>query len=579
MKKHYLLVMLLLTAICTAQTNYYVNGASGSNSNNGLTMATAWKTIQKACNMAPANSIVHIKGGTYHENVTLNVSGTPGHPIVFTNYQDDVVVIDGEGVTGTILLSITNKSYVTFENLLLQNLTCTYAKGINVEAGSGSCNGLTFRNLTIKDIGWTDDPDDWPEESDNAWPLKVKGQEGGITALTIEGCQIYGNNTGYSEALTVAGNVDGFFIKDCIIHDNTNIGIDIIGHNESSDDPETDFPRNGYITGNTVYGNSCQVAHAAGIYVDGAQNITIEKNSCFENQVGIEVGCEEDGVAQYIKVKNNLIYNNEYTGLAVGGYTTDTTGQVLYSTFRNNTFFKNNSANTGMGEITVSKASNCVFENNVVYTNGQNVLLTMLDIQPQEDNLINYNCWYTPSGNSNNIIIYWGENTYHSMTAYKSNTGQDSNSIFTNPAFGSMILPQPELSVLPNSQTINHGNPVLEVPSTETDFDGNPRVVGNSIDIGAREFNPALGLGIVEAETASSAAPNPFSDRTQIRSAIALDGASLLLCDISGRLVRKLSRLSGYDITLEKNDLNTGVYIYRIIQNGITVGSGKLTVE
>src|SRR5690606_29816155 len=140
----------------------------------------------------------------------------------------------------------------------------------------------------------------------------------------------------------------------------------------------------------------------------------------------IEVGCEEDGVAQYIKVKNNLIYNNLYTGLAVGGYTTETTGQVLYSTFRNNTLFKNNSLNAGIGEITVSKASNCVFEDNIVYSGNQNILLTMLEIEPQQNNIVNYNCWYTPAGNPNNITIYWNDQTYSSIAAYKSGTGQDS---------------------------------------------------------------------------------------------------------------------------------------------------------
>ena len=578
MREIFSFLFILYAALCAAQTNYYVNGATGSNSNNGLSMATAWKTIQKACNAAPANSIVHIKGGTYHENLTLNVSGTQNNPIVFTNYLDDVVILDGGGTTGTIMLSITNKSHVTFENMSIQNLTSTYAKGISVEAGTGSCTGLTFRNLLIKDIAWTDDPNDMPGNSDNAWGLKVKGQVGGIWNLTIENCEIYGNVLGYSEAITIAGHVDGFVIKDCSIHDNTNIGIDIIGHNDSSTNPDLDWPRNGLITGNTCYRNTSPVAQSAGIYIDGAQDIVIEKNSCYDNPIGIEVGCEDDGVAQYIRVKNNLIFNNHYTGLAVGGYTTDTSGQVLFSTFRNNTFFKNNALNTGMGEITVSKASNCVFEGNIVHANNQNVLLTMLDIAPQEDNLLNYNCFYTPSGNANNIIVYWGEATYHTINAYKSGTAQESSSVYSNPGFLSTTLPAPDLALMQNSQCINKGNPALQITAGETDFEGNPRIVSNRIDIGAHEFNPALGNAHHDLQTAT-VSPNPFSGETLIKTTTDLDGAVLLLYDLSGRLVRTQQPTSENTILLKQGNLPSGLYFYRIVRQGNAIGSGKLVVE
>lgn len=579
MPKLFTFIAFLTAMVCAAQTHYYVDGVNGNNTNNGQSQSNAWKTIQKACNTATPNSIVYIKAGTYHENVVVNVSGTAGNPIVFTNYLGGNVILDGTGTTGSVMLTIINKKYLTFQNITIQNKFMAYAKGVNLEAGTGSCTGITLRNLTVKNIGWTNDESATPDNSDNAWGIKVKGQDGGITNLTIDGCKVYDNVLGYSEGIIVAGNVDGFAIKNCLVHDNTNIGIDILGHNESSTDPEIDYPRNGTLSANTCYKNISPIALSAGIYVDGASNITIERNSCYENPVGIEVGCEDDGFAQYVKVRNNLIYNNQYTGLAVGGYDDETTGQVLYSTFRNNTFFKNNSLGTGIAEITVSKASNCVFEDNLVYAGPQNLLLTMLDIQPQENNIFNYNCWYTPSGNQNNITIYWVDETYHSINAYKNGTGQDSNSIYSNPALGNLTLPQPQLSLLGTSQCINHGNPVLEIGAGETDFDGNPRVVNNTIDIGAREFNPALALGFTEDFPTSSAAPNPFFSQTVIHIADDATGASLLLYDLSGRLVRAENRLSGNDIVIERGNLASGLYLYHIIRGEQTLATGKLSAE
>src|SRR5205814_10179098 len=66
----------------TPATSYYVDSASGNDTNSG-TQSSPWKTIQKAMNSATAGSTVNIKAGTYHERLALNVSGTAGNYITF----------------------------------------------------------------------------------------------------------------------------------------------------------------------------------------------------------------------------------------------------------------------------------------------------------------------------------------------------------------------------------------------------------------------------------------------------------------------------------------------------------------
>ena len=132
-----------------AQTNYYVDKATGNDINNGLSTASAWQTIQKAANAATPNSIVNIKAGTYNENVVVNVSGTAGNPITFKNYFNDIVIIDGATTIGSTMVKITNKNYLNFQNLTIQNKTINDAQGILVETtGTTTSTTLSFKNIS-----------------------------------------------------------------------------------------------------------------------------------------------------------------------------------------------------------------------------------------------------------------------------------------------------------------------------------------------------------------------------------------------------------------------------------------------
>jgi len=322
--KNFLIVAFALLAVLkvSAQTNFYVDGMLGDDANAGTSLGTAWKTIQKACNTATPNSVVQIKGGTYNENVVVNVSGTLGNDITIKNYLNEVVLIDGTGTEESTMLTVTNKNYLNFQNLIIQNLTVNDAQGILVETtGLNSSTGLSFKNITIKNINWTNNAETIPSETDNAQGFIAYGGNGGITNLTIDSCHLFNNILGFSEAMALDGNINGFTIRNCLIHDNTNIGIDIAGNYLVSSNPLTDCARNGVISNNICYKNISLYATSAGIYVDGGKNVVIEKNKCYENGWGIEVGCEEDVTTDSIIVKNNLIFNNEQAGLAVGGKT------------------------------------------------------------------------------------------------------------------------------------------------------------------------------------------------------------------------------------------------------------------
>jgi hypothetical protein len=568
---------LFFSATLRGQESFYVDKTNGNDSNTGTSQEHSWKTIQKACNSAGPGDTVYIKGGIYAENVVVGVSGTAAGVITFRNFGNDVVVLDGTDTSGNTLLDITDHSHLVFENLTFRNLLGPYAKGISVESENTAVADLTFRNITIHNIGWTGDAQALPTADDNAYPFKVKGNGFGIVGLVIDGCHIYDNITGFSEALSINGNVDGFVVSATKVHDNTNIGIDIIGNYGASADPQTDLPRNGVIRSNTCYRNVSQIAESAGIYIDGGRNIVVERNNCHENGFGIEVGCEQNGTAKYITVKNNIIYNNRSAGLHVGGYTTETTGEVLYGTFRHNTLFQNNALLGGASELAISKASYCVFEDNIFFTNAQHILWTLDEIAPQQGNLVNYNLWYTPAADPDDITVYLGGVTFHSFADYTAATDYDSNSAFGTPGFLNATLPQPSLMPSDTGLGIDAGNPVLALPDGEMDFDGSPRLSGPVVDMGAREFQHPL-AAIRFPGKKSFVYPNPFTASATVYVDTAANGLTLAVFDLSGRQVMS-ENLTALPFALHRGNLSPGCYVYRITSGGAVISTDKFFIR
>ena len=188
-----------------------------------------------------------------------------------------------------------------------------------------------------------------------------------VQNLTVSGCEVSDCLCGDSESLVLNGNIDGFTISDNRIHDNNNIGIDMIGfegtaeHMEAEDPAdlfEVDMARNGKCFGNVVYNISAEGNPAYyedgeydlcadGIYVDGGQNIEIYNNFVYRCDIGIEVATEHSPddnplfrVAG-IDVHDNVVANCEgWCGLCFGGYDRDL-GFTEECEFHNNTLVDN----------------------------------------------------------------------------------------------------------------------------------------------------------------------------------------------------------------------------------------------
>ena len=125
---------------------YYVSVNTGSDTNNGLTPTTPFKTLAHCIANATlgADTTVFIMGGTYREGIALQggQSGTAGHPLVFAGYGDSEVILDGStpvtgwvnssGTVWTVTASFAPGAIVIGNKLLRQTPTLA-----NVTSGSG----------------------------------------------------------------------------------------------------------------------------------------------------------------------------------------------------------------------------------------------------------------------------------------------------------------------------------------------------------------------------------------------------------------------------------------------------------
>ena len=527
-------------------TAYYVS-KSGNDSNAG-TASAPWLTISHAASKVAAGDTVYVGAGTYSESVPITTSGTASAPIVFDG--QGVAIVDGtdvacctspsfvssNGFVGSTteglftLGASTGLNYVTVEGFTIQNYktksTNDVPAGILIVGGGA---GIIVLDNTVQNIQST--AKQTKNAGPNAYGIGVFGTSSTPLSVNVSYNTVTGCLTGESETTTYNGNVQNFVVSYNTIFGNDNIGMDAIGF-EGVGPTGSDQAKNGDVFGNTIYNNSAINNPGEqgggqdggydedGLYCDGCAQVVFERNLVYANDINVEAASENAGeVSSDVIIRNNVTYAANSAGMTVGGYAKTGTGGSTNITLVNNSLYDDDLQSTGSGEFQIQyRATGIVFENNIVYAGPQGLFLH--GYVSGSGVTLNNNDYYTTSSTTQFEL---DGTTYASFAKYRSATGQDEDSVFSNPHFdtlptctatgttppggfssatASSCSTAANLDIPTSSPAANVGNATLGTPSGSAysayetsepfvgnvDFSSNPRVNSNGqINIGAYE--------------------------------------------------------------------------------------------
>jgi hypothetical protein len=166
----------------------------------------------------------------------------------------------------------------------------------------------------------------------------------------------------------------------------------------------------------------------------------------------------------------------------MGGYDNQR-GSTENCVIVNNTFYNNATSSDAWGaELYIQyDTRNNLIKNNIFYANSKKLYIQSWS-PVMTGNVMNYNLFFSTGGAGG--TWQWKNVTYSTFASYQSGTGNDANGLnnldplLVNPVAG-------DLHLQAGSPAIHTGQSIPEAGSL--DIDGEPRVQGTSIDVGADE--------------------------------------------------------------------------------------------
>ena len=363
--------------------------ANGSDETGSGTQEAPFATVSHAAHAMPG-SLILVHEGVYGPiELGPECSGSEGSPTVIRAAEGETAVFraaepESAAVSATIgntayehaadeepsedeeedrvCVSLINVCHISLEGLETEGGTHGITYLSTREAGENPLTDISIRNCTVHGV-----------RGIHGINVYACNDLAPVTDLTIEGCEVYDCECGSSESLVLNGNIDGFLIAGNKIHDNNNIGIDMIGFegwamhpddaaagpDDATGNPDgtaaagpddaagsrnpydADQVRNGICRDNVVYNISTEgnpyyyedgeyEPCADGIYVDGGRDIEIFNNFIFCCDIGLEVATEHSPddnelfKVSGVRVHDNVIADcNGWTGICFGGYDKD----------------------------------------------------------------------------------------------------------------------------------------------------------------------------------------------------------------------------------------------------------------
>jgi hypothetical protein len=546
------------TALCVlfhavSYANTYYLSSAGNDSNSGLSVANAWKTISKlnTIDFEPGDSVLFEGGSVFTGNLLLEAedAGTPSSPIFISSYGAGRAIISAGNSYG---IKAYNCAGFRISNLDVEGSGATVNNAIGIDIYMDVASDLSYLRIDSCNVNGF---------KDYGIQLGCWDTNAGFRDVRVTHVNSFGNGSGgmYSFGFNTLMNHEDVYVGYSSFHDNkgrtdvtnTNTGNGIvlsgienamIEYCEAYNNGENNsnalggpvgiwfyLVKNGVIQYCESHHNHTGTLDGGGFDLDGgSQNCIIQYCYSHDNAgpgyLMAEYGSNVPFTGNIIRynISQNDARKSSAGAIMFSG--ADDNNRILQSQVHNNTIFLN-AANVQDGtpaavKLIGNKFSDVKLSNNIFYTSGAvHFVNADMDVDSSMLHFL-YNDYY--SGTSEPSFV-WAWTTYNSLSAWKTaaitqeRRGSTQSGLEVDPLLlsagngGTVGLAQlNQMPVHLSGYKLRAGSPVHDAGINMTlltssgigtqDFFGNPPFTGISQDIGAHECNncnAALPLPVV----------------------------------------------------------------------------------
>ena len=555
MKKHKLFIFFFLFCNLISSTNYYVDATLGNDSYSGRSTSLAWKTMSKvsSSSFTANDSILFKRGETFRGNITAVRNGSASGSVVYGAY--------GSGNKPKLLGSVQKSSTADWinigTNLWETSVSLTMDVG-NIIFNNEELCGTKVKAanlLTAQGYFFTDS---------TTFKVKIYSVSNPATfytnielAVTKKLIHLWQNSyitfenldLRYGGAQGIQGQYNYYiWIKDC------NFayfgGGYLSGSYKRYGNPVTFYASNHdcIVERNTIRQAYDVAMSAQGDQIDNLMyNIYFRNNLVDKCEQSFEFWCRgTNAQAHDIYFEHNTC-SNAGSGWSRNQRPDPNAVHLLFwatnsTTILSNIFIRNN--------IFTNALDAGIFDASTTYDNSKSSRVT-----------INNNCWNV----ANQIAVQTGWDatrpgpitTKYNIATYKTNTGNDANSIFANP------LLNPDNTLSSTSPCLDEG---LTLTTVTSDLNNTERPIGSAPDLGAYESEY---IGITTSiYNKVSDVTYPYIGKNKLTFCPDLysNNEKLYIYNFAGILVLELN-LDYSNQVIDISNLKSGVYFVKLKNN------------
>lgn len=325
-KKGLIFICLMLIILNIQSETYYIKN-NGNDSLNGLSIANAWKSINKVNSFAfnPNDSVLFEGGFTFYGSIYLQgfINGTKGKSIVFGSFGNGKATISSNNNSGFYAY---NNECITVQDLIFVGSGYTNNTTIGVCFYLDSTNHKIKKNISIKNlevsgyyasgisvISWTSDNS--RSGYQNIEILNCKVFENGLSGISISG-EINTNDTLFSHQNVLIRNCKVFNNHGIVGYNNHSGNGIIIGQVDSCLIEYCEAFENGK-------NNTFSAAGPVGIWAWDSKNVIIQHCYSHHNRTQTKDGggFDLDGGVRNSIMQYNYSYDNDGPGFLIAQYT------------------------------------------------------------------------------------------------------------------------------------------------------------------------------------------------------------------------------------------------------------------